>query len=162
MDATGRAAATLMLVALGAVLPDLDHPHAWLAQLRLARRGWLHAIRPFLLPSLVIHHELGHRGVLHSLLPLAALVAGTHLQGSVVPGVASASAALAWGYALHLLADLMTRQGVPLLLPIWRGRLRLPRPLAIRTGGLGEALYVLAVALLAAAYGAGLIPPPGA
>jgi membrane-bound metal-dependent hydrolase YbcI (DUF457 family) len=161
MDVTGRAAATLMLVALGAVLPDLDHPQAWLAQLRLARRGWLHAVRPFLLPSLVIHYELGHRGALHSLLPLAVLMAGTRASGSTVPGLAGAGGALAWGYALHLLADLVTRQGVPLLLPFWRGRLRLPRPLAIHTGGLGEALHVLAIVLLAAAYSAGLLLPSG-
>lgn len=151
-DRFGSAVTTLLLVALGAVLPDLDHPNAWLAQRRLGRRGLLHAVRPFAFPSAVLREEFGHRGALHSLAAAAVLAGAGRLLEARWPGAAAVGAALAFGYALHLLADLLTRRGVPLLLPFWRGRWHLPWPLAVRTGSLGEAAYVLLVLLLAAAY----------
>jgi inner membrane protein len=151
----GSALLTLGCVALGALLPDLDHPRAWLAQWSLGRHGLLHLIRPFALPSAVLREEFGHRGALHSLLAALVLFAGLRALDGSVPGAAQVGAALAWGYALHVAADLLTNRGVPLLFPFWRRRWHLPWPLAVRTGSLGEALYVLVTLALAVGYAIG-------
>lgn len=151
-DVTGSVVATLLCVALGALLPDLDHPKAWLAQFRLARRGLLRFIRPFAFPSAVLREEFGHRGALHSLLAVLVLYLAAQALDASAPGAAQVGAALAWGYALHLAADALTNRGVPLLFPFWRHRWHMPRPLAVRTGGLGEALYVVLVLALSSAY----------
>ena len=154
-ETAGRAALTLFCVAVGALLPDLDHPRAWLAQLRLARHGLLRFIRPFALPSAVLREEFGHRGGLHSLLAAVGVYAGLRALDAAAPGAAQAGAALAWGYILHLAADMLTNRGVPLLFPFWRRRWHLPWPLAVRTGSLGEALYVALTVALATAYAVG-------
>lgn len=154
-DTSGSVFLTLLCVALGALLPDLDHPKAWLAQFRLARHGLLRFIRPFALPSAILREEFGHRGGLHSLLAALALYAGLRALDAAIPGAAQWGAALAWGYVLHLAADLLTNRGVPLLYPFWRGRWHLPWPLAVRTGSLGEVLYVVLTLALAAAYATG-------
>ncbi len=160
-DVTGSVVASLLCVALGALLPDLDHPKAWLAQFRLTRRGLLRFIRPFAFPSAVLREEFGHRGALHSLLAVLVLYLAAQALDASARGAAQVGAALAWGYALHLAADALTNRGVPLLFPFWRRRWHMPRPLAVRTGGPGEALYVvLALALSAAYVAAPLVSTP--
>jgi membrane-bound metal-dependent hydrolase YbcI (DUF457 family) len=154
-DLGGSVVLTLLCVALGALLPDLDHPGAWLAQLRLARHGLLRFIRPFAFPSAVLREEFGHRGAMHSLLAAAVVYGSLWALDAHFPGAAQVGAALAWGYVLHLCADLLTNRGVPLLFPFWRARWHLPWPLAVRTGSLGEALYVLLTLALAATYAVG-------
>ncbi len=154
-DLSGSVALTLLCVALGALLPDLDHPRAWLAQMRLARHGLLRFIRPFAFPSAVLREEFGHRGAMHSLLAAAVVYGGLRALDARIAGAAQVGAALTWGYVLHLCADLLTNRGVPLLFPFWRGRCRLPWPLAVRTGSLGEALYVVLTLGLAAGYALG-------
>lgn len=148
---------TLAIVGLGALLPDLDHPRGRLASWRpIPSRGhlrWFSWIRPLLLPSMAIREQFGHRGALHSL--LAALIAGFGAESlAQLANAPGTGAALAWGYVAHLLADMATRRGVPLLYPLpWR--FRLPGPLAIRTGRLGEVLYVFLISAVAALYALG-------
>jgi inner membrane protein len=152
------ALSSLVVVAIGALLPDLDHPRAVLAQWRPAGEGWFRFFQPLLLPAVALRETFGHRGGLHSLPALAAVwLGGEYLaQRAGIPGLV---AALGWGYAAHLLADMATRRGVPLLWPLTRRRLGLPRPLAVRTGSLGEALYLAAIGAITALYLAGIIPP---
>jgi membrane-bound metal-dependent hydrolase YbcI (DUF457 family) len=152
MDFTGRLAFTGALVALGALLPDLDHSRAWLARWRLARGGFRGWIRPFALPSHILHEQFGHRGAMHSLFAVALLLVAVQLARTPAPELADMGVPLAWGYALHLAADLLTRRGLPLFAPLWRARFSLPRPLGVRTGSIGEALYVALIILGAAAY----------
>jgi inner membrane protein len=118
----------LALAAVGALLPDIDHPHSW-----VGRRARL-VSRP--LASL-----LGHRGVTHSLL---AVLAGAALLAS--QGVArDALDPLAVGYLSHLAADALTPAGLRLAWPM-RARVAVP---ICRTGSAAEALIVAGLAALA-------------
>lgn len=89
----------------------------------------------------------GHRRLTHSLvlsLPLALLAA---LLWSIQPIWALVVGLLAWGQWLHLVGDLVTPAGVPLLYPLSdRAVCLLPRPLAV----LGEPLITLAALLCGA------------
>jgi inner membrane protein len=151
---------SLLAVSLGALLPDIDHPQALLAQWKPAGKGgplgmW-RLFRPLVLPSVMARETLGHRGALHSL--AAALVVCTAAeflaQAAGAPGFGTT---LAWGYAAHLLADMATRRGIPLLWPLTRRRVALPRPVTVRTGGFGEALYLAATGAVAALYASGTL-----
>ncbi len=95
------------------LLPDIDHPKSLLGQ----RLTWI---------SKPIARMFGHRGFTHSLLavfaslallyihvPIDATIPGDVLQGMVV------------GYVSHIIADMLTPAGVPLLWPC-RWRFRLP------------------------------------
>lgn len=116
---------TIGLVALGALLPDIDHPGS-----AVGRR-----VRVISVPLSAI---FGHRGFTHSLLALggclAALVMGGWGQMWVQP--------LVIGYLSHLLADMLTPSGVPLL---WPYRRNFSFPLTVKTGSVGEYLIVGAV-----------------
>ncbi|MBI3446451.1 MAG: metal-dependent hydrolase [Magnetospirillum sp.] len=117
-----------VIAALGALLPDLDHPSSW-----LGRRLWVIA-KPL---SLLV----GHRGITHSLLAMAAGVALlTALRPA--PGLARLIEPLALGYLSHIAADALTPAGVPLLWP-WRQRFGLG---LCATGGAVEMLVVAACA----------------
>jgi membrane-bound metal-dependent hydrolase YbcI (DUF457 family) len=151
------AVTSLALVGLGALLPDLDHPKALLAQFRPAGTGgaWRY-FRPLLVPSVALRGVLGHRGALHSLAAtvVLCLVGESLARAAGFPGV---GLALGWGYAAHVLADMATRRGVPLLWPLTHVRIGVPDALAIKTGGFGEALYLAGVSALAAFHAAGAL-----
>lgn len=98
---------------LTCLLPDIDHPKSLLGQ----RLKWL---------SYPIARAFGHRGFTHSLLAVAAslwlfqinvpddwLLPADVLQGMTL------------GYLSHIVADMLTPAGVPLLWPC-RWRFRLP------------------------------------
>ncbi|MCC7167122.1 MAG: metal-dependent hydrolase [Rhodospirillales bacterium] len=119
----------LGLSALGALLPDIDHPNSWVGK-RLA------------VVSVPLAAVVGHRGVTHSLIAILALLA------FLAPaGLDHAAAPLAVGYLSHLLADALTLSGVPLL---WPSKRIYGIPL-IRTGSLAE---IGLVGALTAAVGA--------
>ncbi|RWR03486.1 hypothetical protein ED28_00435 [[Pantoea] beijingensis] len=98
---------------LTCLLPDIDHPKSLLGQ----RLKWI---------SQPIARAFGHRGFTHSLL---AIIAGLALfqinipRGWLVP--ADALQGLVLGYLSHIVADMLTPAGVPLLWPC-RWRFRLP------------------------------------
>lgn len=113
----------LALAALGALLPDIDHPHSWVGR----RVPWL---------SWPLAAVLGHRGVTHSLVAIAlglvVLLAG---------GAGWLTAPIVVGYLSHLVADALTPAGVPLLWPS-------PRVFSARlfqTGSLLEHVFVVAI-----------------
>jgi membrane-bound metal-dependent hydrolase YbcI (DUF457 family) len=151
--------ASLVAVSVGALLPDIDHPQALLAAWKPLGRGgplglW-RLIRPLLLPSLVVREVLGHRGPLHSILA-GVVVCSVVEYVALAVGAPGVGRALGWGYAAHLVADMLTRRGVPLLWPFARRRIAFPRPVTVRTGGFGEALYLAATGALAALYASGV------
>lgn len=117
----------LGLATLGALLPDIDHPHSWVGR----RLPWL---------SLPLSALLGHRGVTHSLLAV-----GLGLGLLLVQGAGWLAAPIVLGYLSHILADGLTNSGVPLF---WPSR-RLYTARLFCTGGLGEhAAMALLVVLI--------------
>jgi inner membrane protein len=114
--------ACLALSVMGSLLPDVDHPRSW-----VGRRT-----RPL---STTIAAALGHRGVTHSALAVAALIGLLSRAGYRWAGVS----ALAVGYLSHLGADMLTPQGLRLLWPL-RGNWGVP---LCRTGSPAEPIIVL-------------------
>ncbi|NRN28094.1 metal-dependent hydrolase [Photorhabdus heterorhabditis] len=100
-------------VLLTALLPDIDHPNSTLGKL-------------FRFISIPIAKLCGHRGFTHSLL---ALILGVALFWLKIPEEwlipTDFFHAMIVGYLSHLIADMLTPAGVPLLWPI-KIRFRLP------------------------------------
>lgn len=135
--------AALALVALGSLLPDIDHPSGSLAQKRFLGVRWL---KPF---AHGIGIVFGHRGATHSLLVALAIVALG--EWPAFPWAAyNAGWLVGWGIGLHLLADALTKSGIPLFWPL-PVRFGLPpvRALRIDTGGWREGAIVGVVTLAA-------------
>ena len=113
---------------LGSLLPDIDTPNSALGRLL-----------PFL--SIPIERRFGHRTVTHSLVWWLGLGVVSLPLVFVRP---ACYAGLLIGYASHLLADCMTKSGVPLFYPqsavcVLPGSSRY----RIRTGSLGERMVLL-------------------
>jgi len=110
-----------VMVGIGALLPDIDNAHSTLGK----KLGWF---------SREIQHVVGHRTLLHSFLGLGIVaVLGIGLEkavgfllasrGYTVPEHAIASThivliALLFGYIMHIAADALTEEGVPLFWPL--------------------------------------------
>lgn len=124
-------AETGVLVVVGAIsalVPDIDHPNSTIRKrtglLGFLAGGWF-----------------GHRGFTHTLVALALV---SLASGLLLPGVLAA--AIAGGYASHLLLDALTRSGIPALWPVTRRPVKLlPRPLQVRTGSWREAVFLVAM-----------------
>ncbi len=124
---------------LGALLPDLDAAQSTLKSWKVA------GTRPLWLLADIIHYNLGHRGVLHSLIGLATVALFALFLaawwGSAI------SVALVAGYASHLLGDSCTKRGIPLLYPR-PGRFHLlPLRLRLTTGSVAEEVVWVLLAL---------------
>ena len=138
-------------VAVGSLLPDLDHPRAALGNYRVVGI-------PVLKPAAIVTSALlSHRGASHSLVLWALLtMLGMYIAGPA--GLAPLAWAASLGYGLHLAADSLTKAGVPWLWPLRRQSFGFPpvRALRIHTGGLAENLLVACavVAAIAAALNA--------
>lgn len=133
------------LVGLGAIAPDFDagggmitRPSQWIPGLpRLIGQALDGVTR---LTSQATREVVGHRGPLHY--PLIAV--GLWLVATIanLPWLRF----IAFGYLAHILADGLTRSGVPLLGPFSQRDVGfLPKSLRIRTGGALERLLGLAV-----------------
>ncbi|MEX0446163.1 metal-dependent hydrolase [Xenorhabdus sp. SGI246] len=100
-------------VLLASLLPDIDHPHSTLGRL-------------FRFISIPIARLCGHRGFTHSLL---ALVVGIILFQTKMPAdwpiPTDFFHAMIVGYISHLIADMLTPAGIPLLWPL-KMRFRIP------------------------------------
>lgn len=143
-----------VMVAFGALLPDIDNAHSTLGK----KLGWI---------SKEIQHKFGHRTLFHSLLGLvigSALALGiqqliTYLllsRGYTIPArVISGSYiiffAVLFGSVMHIAADALTLEGVPLFWPI-RKYYGFPplRNWRFRTGTWPEHVIVWAFMLLVA------------
>lgn len=116
----------LAAAALGALLPDIDHPQSW-----AGRR-----MRAVSVPLALV---VGHRGITHSLI---AVVAG--IVALALLGTGWIAAPVIVGYLSHLAADSLTPSGVPLL---WPNRRRFTFNLC-RTGSIVEITLVAAIAVI--------------
>lgn len=116
----------LAAAALGALLPDIDHPQSWAGR----------KLRPISVPLSML---VGHRGVTHSAI---AVLAG--LAALMMMGTGWMAAPLVIGYLSHLAADALTPSGVPLL---WPSRRRFTLNLC-HTGSLIEVGLVAVIAII--------------
>lgn len=144
---------SLVPVLIGSLLPDIDHPKSKVARRSLGKKGTLMShVRPLQPVAYGVNRLFGHRGAMHSALAVIVVV---WLLTYV--GVSTYLIGLAWGYTLHLAADMLTIRGIPLLWPITNDSFGLPEPLAITTGSFGETVYLLLIAagcaLVAFGYG---------
>lgn len=119
----------------GSVFLDIDHPNSFIG-------------RRMKVTSFVVHHTLGHRGFTHSLLfvfgasffsYLLLLIVFSHV-GSFLFVAHSFSFGFFLGMVSHLLLDMMTKSGVPLLHPFSKKRYSIS---PIKTGSVGESLFAL-------------------
>lgn len=99
------------------LFPDIDHPKSLLGQ----RLRWI---------AVPIARIFGHRGFTHSLI---AIVIGVILLSWQLNGTywlpADVLQGMILGYLSHIVADMLTPAGVPLLWPCrWRFRLPILRP----------------------------------
>lgn len=136
-------ALTLPAAAFAGTLPDIDHPSSWLGR-RLP--GVSHLVR------LV----LGHRGGTHSLLAVLGCFLGltylrthTNLSSLSVAGATIVTSAILVGYLSHILADALTKSGVPLLWPL---RKSFRSPIAFTTGGMVENIVTFIIVVFAGWY----------
>lgn len=141
-----------VMVALGALLPDIDNAHSTLGK----KLGWI---------SKEIQHKFGHRTLFHSLLGLilgSAIALGvqqivTYLllsRGLSIPARVIGSShivfiAVLFGCVMHLLADALTLEGIPLLWPM-KKYIGFPpiRSWRFRTGSWPEHVVVWAFMIL--------------
>lgn len=135
------AAVALLIVALGSLLPDIDHARSTLARERIVG---VPILRPV---SWGIGAVFGHRGPTHSLLAFVALL----LLGqwpSFPWAYVNLGWLLGWGYVWHLVADALTKSGIPLFWPL-PVRFGLPpvRRLRFTTGTWPEAVVVSLIVL---------------
>ena len=122
--------ALLAVAGVGSLLPDLDHPNSWIGS------------RIPILPTMT-RVVLGHRGALHSLLVTLTLGVVLSLVWGNDLGIAVAA-----GYLAHLVGDVFTKSGVPLLWPL---PLMVRVPL-VKTGGLLEQVVVFPAMTLGLVY----------
>tara|TARA_Y100000034_G_C6757243_1_gene337001 strand:- start:371 stop:826 length:456 start_codon:yes stop_codon:yes gene_type:complete len=111
----------LAVLCLAAAVPDIDAPQSKIGK----KVGFF---------SKIISFTLGHRGVMHSLYFPAAF-----LLFSIFLGFPLIGYAFAMGYTIHLLTDMLTKDGVHLLYPFFHVKG------FISTGGIWETVVFFAV-----------------
>jgi inner membrane protein len=117
---------SIFIAGAASLLPDIDHP-----------KSTFGSLVPFF--SRPISAIFGHRGITHSLFAIIAGIYIMHKYGYQTEYVA----AIVVGYLSHLLGDMMTNSGVPLLWPV---KLKMAIPL-FSTGGFVE--WLVRIALMA-------------
>lgn len=127
--------ASIIAAVVGSLAPDVDTPYSVLGRLL-----------PFV--SHPLYRTVGHRTLTHSVFGLGFwIVIAILLEPNTPPFT---GLAFLFGYFLHIVADLLTAEGVVLLYPVARRRYRYWP--AVKTGGAGESV-ALAFILLATAAG---------
>ena len=136
---TGHVWLDLVLVATGALIPDIDHPKSMLGQ----------CVKPL---SMLIHQFAGHRGPFHSLLMTAimayALLNLNVLLTTIFPFLPlNMWSIVTLGTVTHLIGDMVFgKSGVPLFWPIMF-RVRIV-PASFGVGGSAEFLASLGLTIL--------------
>jgi len=125
-----QAALLTVAAAAGSLLPDVDHPKGMIRQ-KLGILG---------LPLNI----LPHRGPTHSLLAVVLLCTLAFFTYRLQPMFALTHPGLVIGYCSHLIADMLTIEGIPLFYPLNNSYISV---LPIRTGGMIERVIALGVTI---------------
>lgn len=113
------AVAPLVAVALGSLLPDADHEQA--------------TINKLLPPLKLVAKFTKHRALTHSMAFVLLVVAVAFLIGDYL------ALCVAWGYVMHVLADMLTVSGVKFFHPLSGMNVRVAW---LRTNGATEHLII--------------------
>ena len=122
---------------LGSLLPDIDHRHSYIG-------------RKFKIASFIISKTLGHRSVVHTPLIIFAFTAflfflSNEFTGEVQALSKSFVIGLSAGMWSHLLLDLMTKRGIPLLYPFTKKSFRIAN---FKGGGIGDSITTTGCTIL--------------
>ncbi|MGB9812381.1 MAG: metal-dependent hydrolase [Thermovenabulum sp.] len=141
MNITGVSAASLTAIsAISALIPDIDMPGS-----KIGRKA-----KP---ASFILNKTVGHRGIMHSLLGaiITAFIVKMYLSlqhfNYIIPGLneAKITAGLLIGYLSHLLGDMMTKEGIPLLYPLIRRKISI---VGIKSGGIAEQIFSIILIII--------------
>lgn len=110
----------LALVGISSLIVDIDHPSSKVGK----------KVKPV---SFVTNFLMGHRGMIHSLIPAVLL-----FLVFVIFGYFEIGLALGLGYFSHLIADMLTLEGINFFYP-----LKTRTSGFIRTGGFIEMVFLL-------------------
>lgn len=88
--------------AVGSLIPDIDTPESKLG----------HLVKPL---ALILNRTTGHRGLTHSPLFIAILYL---LLEAIIPGFHDPALFFAAGMLSHLVLDMSSQKGIPLLYPL--------------------------------------------
>lgn len=108
----------MITAAAGSYAPDIDMQRT-------------HAGRKHRVTSKVVSKVGGgHRGITHTLLVPACLVTlmyviGAYTDGAIASALMSLVFGYAFGYIMHLFADMFNGKGIPLFWPVMRGRVHI-------------------------------------
>ncbi|MFC7686540.1 metal-dependent hydrolase [Ureibacillus sp. GCM10028918] len=139
IDAIVSIGAVVCGALLGSLLPDIDHRNSYIG-------------RKLKIASFIISKTLGHRSVVHTPLVIFAFSAilyyfSMQLTGWVHVISDSFIIGLSAGMWSHLLLDMMTRRGIPLLYPFTKKGFRIAN---FRGGGIGDTIANIGCMLLIA------------
>jgi membrane-bound metal-dependent hydrolase YbcI (DUF457 family) len=104
---------SVLLIALFSILPDIDNPKA------IAGR----CVYPI---ALAINRQFGHRTITHSLFFLVATAMGTSFIVKLMHGNDQMGKIIFFSLSSHLILDMLTLHGVPLLYPFKRNPCVMP------------------------------------
>lgn len=143
----------VMTGGIGGLVPDIDHPRSMLS-------GWLPG-------SGLIRLFVRHRGPTHSILGLMLFLSGMAAVLSlgvpftdpvVLRHTHIASIAVGVGYALHLLCDMATPEGIPLFMPVyWRYFRLAPRLILSWSSWMLESIVTVGALVLVGAVVIGVL-----
>lgn len=133
--------ASLLLATLSALGPDIDKRRSTIAH----AGGWATGLAAW-----SVEHTLHHRGPLHSLLATLGVVLVGDALGRAL-GITGLGGVLGFGWAAHLLGDVATTRGIPLL---WPARSHVHPPFRFATGTWQETMVLLGALALCAAWAA--------
>ncbi len=104
---------TTTIMTVASLLPDIDHPQSAIGRLVKPLSTWL-------------NRHYGHRTITHSALALLVSTLIFALIEKIITGLNTLSLIYFYAYLSHLILDMMTLQGVPLLYPFYKNPFVLP------------------------------------
>lgn len=122
---------------LGSLLPDIDHRNSYIG-------------RKLKIASFIISKTLGHRSVVHTPLVIFAFSAllfsfSGGLTGRIQAILTPFLYGLSCGMWSHLLLDMMTKRGIPLLYPLSKRSFRIA---TFKGGGIGDTIAIMGCTIL--------------
>ena len=121
---------------IGSLFPDIDHRGSYLG-------------RKAKITSTITNALFGHRGITHSPIAMGAFVFFLYLLSKLF--IVTSPFIKLWfigfflGILSHIFLDMLTKGGVPLLLPFTRKRISLTK---MKTGSMGEKLVMIIMVIV--------------